>query len=52
MRTFLGGLVEFAVGLHVKIDIDKVGAGKELDDVSRVVAYRGTQYAPGRPFLR
>ena len=29
-KQFLGGLVEFTVGLEVEVDIDEVGTGKEL----------------------
>jgi hypothetical protein len=29
-EEFLGGLVQFAVGLEVEVDIDEVGSGKQL----------------------
>lgn len=31
-EELLGGLVEFAVRLEIEVDIDEVGAGKELED--------------------
>lgn len=31
-EELLGGLVELAIGLKVKVDIDEVGSGKELED--------------------
>lgn len=34
-QKLLGGLVEFAVGLEVEVDVDDVGAGEELEDHAR-----------------
>jgi hypothetical protein len=36
-EELLGGLVELAVGLQVKIDIDEVGTGEELGKTVRIV---------------
>lgn len=54
-EQFLGGLVELAVGLEVKVDVDEVGTGKELRGKGWLAQSRRNQLIfscsriPGRP---
>lgn len=42
-KELLGGLVEFAVGLEVKVDVDHVGTGEELENHARGDNWCNTQ---------
>lgn len=51
-KEFLGGLVQFTVGLEVEVDVDEVGSGKKLlylADVLRSIGRMSTKYIPGKP---
>jgi hypothetical protein len=54
-EQFLGGLVELAVGFKVKVDVDEVGSGKELEgenEPQSLTAVSRGGGLPGRPFRR
>ena len=41
-EEFLGGLIQFAVGLEVEVDVNEMGTGKELRSVRNVPSLLGT----------
>ncbi len=51
-EEFLGGLVQFAVGLEVKVDVDEMGSREELSIV-RFMSFASIWLSvPGKPCLR
>lgn len=54
-EEFLGGLVKFTVGLQVEVDVDEVGSGKELGQLTykfflvKMIEPEPIGHVPGKP---